>query len=107
MEIPADIIWANTEINKAAYVRDADDSVDDWNGLAYFLEHGGDCEDFAKAKAALLWYTHDVKIVYGYTGSGQGHAVLKVDGKWWLDNRWDQVLTYGKDFRKNISQKDD
>lgn len=78
----------NTEINLFKYIPDESDK---WSTLDHFLEkRGGDCEDYAIAKATLLKETNfNGKIAFGLS-KDQKHIVLLVELNkriYILDNR--------------------
>ena len=52
-------------------------------------DKGGNCWEKAQRKCAMARAAgHQCVVVLGcITGTGQGHAVARVDGKYWLDNR--------------------
>ena len=64
------------------------DKVDYMKSPAQFYKDGGgDCEDFANAKKAILG-GESVQIPISYP---VGHVMLKVDG-WLLDNRTNNLI---------------
>lgn len=99
----------NAYYNQIEYVSDTPPGNDDWKQPNRFIKEGGDCEDYAIAKYHALKKYHTVAILTGYiwtreTGHGY-HAVLLVDGKYVLDNGFNQILTleeYIKHYYFNI-----
>lgn len=60
----------------------------------FFRDSGGDCKDYAIVKYHYLKKSHDVKVMVGLLRNDQeGHAVLLVDNKYVLDNRFNAVIT--------------
>lgn len=83
----------NDRENAYPYVSDMKNyGVSDyWATPEEFHKRGGDCEDAALAKmAALAPSCPDRKILLGWTGSGEPHAILRVrveDGRYVYLNR--------------------
>lgn len=79
----------NNEINSYVYIKD---KTDHWaSPKEFYAKGGGDCEDFAIAKAALVKQylpsaQVDVALVRDVK-TGEDHAVLLVDNMWILDNK--------------------
>ena len=85
---------------------------DYWEPLATTIKEGGDCEDFALAKAAALhidgWPASQLRILIGYVtvrGQKVAHAVLlattKSNREYVLDNRSKWVLSLN-DFERGF-----
>lgn len=95
----------NSTVNQAPWKSDPDlyGAIDYWAQPSEFFAKGGDCEDFAMAKMAIL---RDAGVPERAMGvevlkrdDGRGHAVLVVtlDGQdWVLDNLEDRLIPYGR-----------
>ena len=79
----------NDEINSYQYI---EDNGDYWaTPDEFYAKNGGDCEDFAIAKADLIKQSNpdailDLVLVHSIN-DGLDHAVLWVDNEWVLDNK--------------------
>ncbi len=109
------LIAVNKFMNARPYKQDnwLYDASDYWAGVSDFLQHSGDCEDFAIAKYFSLRQlgfnpdTMQVMLVYDVY-SGTDHAVLRValdDKVYFLDNREDLIDRAGfeKRYRPHIA----
>jgi predicted transglutaminase-like cysteine proteinase len=75
----------NNKVNAYRYIPEAK-GLDEWKSPAqFYADGGGDCDDFAIVKMALL-PDHETYIVIGYLPDGTPHAVLLVDGIYVLTN---------------------
>ena len=98
----AKLDMVNRWVNARPYVRDEDnwDRADYWESLDQFVLYGGDCEDFAIAKYALLRAlgvpASAMQVVVARDPrEGDIHAFLIVqteNGSLWLDNRESQLM---------------
>ena len=98
----ADIEAVQAEFNRMPYISDV---ADEWKSPATFLAEGGDCEDYAIAKASALlalgYRREDMRIaVFSRPHRKADHAVLVVrheGSQLVLDNanRW--IYPLGKD----------
>lgn len=80
----------NNKVNSYKYIPEAK-GQDIWKSPEqFYADGGGDCEDAAVAKMALL-PDYESYVVVGYLPDGQAHAVLLVGGEYVLDNRYNKI----------------
>jgi len=88
----------NTQMNAIRYVSD---KTDTWSAPSHFIVNGGDCEDYAIAKYAMLKAygipAKNMRIAVGYdqTHNNEVHAVLLVTiakNTYILDNNKEQIV---------------
>lgn len=81
------IYEVNEEINAYKYIPDSVDYLK--TPKQFYADGGGDCEDFANAKKAIL----GGELVYmPFLIGGTSHIVLKVDG-YLLDSRSNHIMS--------------
>ena len=105
---PQHLVDLNVRMNREIrYVPDKDEVLDHCKPIALTMMYGGDCDDIVCAKSEALlrlgYPLSDLAMVGGFTKpDGTPHVVLKVQNKWYLDNRHDRVTKQPIDFMERL-----